>query len=248
MNHIRPALRRVFILTVAVVAIGSNPANGQTDASSSIPLIVIDSVPLTDAIRNLARQGRMNLILDPKLSGSFVGPDGKFVRQPEINARWENLTARQALERLLTEQKLVLIESPATTVVRITFADRGAKAVEASHVIGDTNKLVPLMILDDVPLGAALSQLARGAGLNVELDPTLSGAAMDSRGRMTPQPTVSLRWEQLSSAQALAAVLDAYDLQMVKDATGDKFRISPKAKTDIKPDSSEKAQKPAAEK
>jgi len=33
-----------------------------------IPLIVMDDVPLTDAIKNLARQAGLNYILDPKVA------------------------------------------------------------------------------------------------------------------------------------------------------------------------------------
>lgn len=207
----------------------------------------MEHVSLNMAIQNLARQEGMNLIFDPVLSGSSRGSDGEFYKQPYINARWENITPREAIGRLVKEHKLVLIDNPATTVARITFADRGAKPVDAAQVIGNTNKIVPVMILDYVPLGEALSQLAREAGLDVELNSVVSPAGMDPR-KQWPPLTVSFRWEQLSSAQALAAVLDAYDLQMVKDAAGEKFLVSPKAKTDIKPATPEKAQKSASEK
>ena len=44
-----------------------------------IPLIVMDDVPLTDAIKNLARQAGLNYMLDPKVNFGQVGPDGKVV-------------------------------------------------------------------------------------------------------------------------------------------------------------------------
>ena len=38
-----------------------------------IPLIVMDDVPLTDAIRNLARQAGLNYMLDPKIGYGQIG-------------------------------------------------------------------------------------------------------------------------------------------------------------------------------
>ena len=37
----------------------------------------MDDVPLTDAIRNLARQAGLNYMLDPKISFGQTGADGK---------------------------------------------------------------------------------------------------------------------------------------------------------------------------
>lgn len=59
----------------------------------NIPIIDIDQVPLTDAIRNVARLMHLNLILDPRVPGSEFGP-GRAVSQPRINVRWTNITAQ----------------------------------------------------------------------------------------------------------------------------------------------------------
>lgn len=215
-------------MLVAVTALVFPAANLPImGADQSIPVIVMDSVPLADAIRNLARQAQMNLVLDPVLSGASVGADGRRYQAPLVTKRMENVTAREALAQLLAEHKLVLIESPATRTCRITFADPGAKPVAASQVIGDTNKVTALIIMDDVPLSEAVSQLARSAGLSVTLDPKVSGAASVS----VLQPMVSFRWENVSAAQALAALLDAYNLEMTKAAGEEKYQISPKPKS-----------------
>src|SRR5450759_2561938 len=71
-----------------------------------IPLIVMDDVPLTDAIRNLARQSGLNYMLDPKIAFGQVGPDGKATPQPSVSIRWENITAEQALAALLNNYGL----------------------------------------------------------------------------------------------------------------------------------------------
>src|SRR5437016_104107 len=67
--------------------------NATAQAGGVIPLIVMDDVPLTDAIKNLARQAGLNYMLDPKVAFGQVGADGKPVPQPTVSIRWENVTA-----------------------------------------------------------------------------------------------------------------------------------------------------------
>jgi type II secretory pathway component GspD/PulD (secretin) len=90
-----------------------------------IPTIVMDEVPLTDAIKNLARQAGLNYILDPKVTFGPTTPDGK-VSVPNISIRWENVTAEQALNTLLTTYSLQLVEDPKTKIARITVRDPAA--------------------------------------------------------------------------------------------------------------------------
>jgi len=85
----------------------------------------MDEVPLTDAIKNLARQAGLNYILDPKVTFGPQGPDGKVV-VPNISIRWENVTAEQALNTLLTTYSLQLVEEPKTKIARITVRDPAA--------------------------------------------------------------------------------------------------------------------------
>jgi hypothetical protein len=70
-----------------------------------IPLIEMEKVPLTDAIRQFARQAHLNILLDPRLSAA---PFNSMT----ISIRWENVTAREALLALLDNYGLELVESP----------------------------------------------------------------------------------------------------------------------------------------
>jgi len=49
------------------------------------------------------------------------------------------------------------------------------------------------------------------------LDPHITYGTPDASGAVRPQPTVSLRWENLTADQALGAVLDSYGLVIVDD-------------------------------
>jgi type II secretory pathway component GspD/PulD (secretin) len=91
-----------------------------------IPLVVMDDVPLTDAIKNLARQANINYMLDPRISFGQPGPDGKPVPQPTVSIRWENITAEQALTALLGNYGLQLVDDPKTHISRVTIKDPAA--------------------------------------------------------------------------------------------------------------------------
>ena len=70
-----------------------------------IPLIEMDKVPLNDAIRQLARQAHLNILLDPRLSAP---PYDRMT----VSIRWQDVTAREALDALLDNYGLVLVGSP----------------------------------------------------------------------------------------------------------------------------------------
>jgi hypothetical protein len=78
-------------------------------AADEVPLIQMENVALTEAIRNLARQARLNVLLDPRLSQA---PYSTMT----VSIRWENVTPREALIALLDNYGLMLVESPRSRV------------------------------------------------------------------------------------------------------------------------------------
>jgi hypothetical protein len=74
-------------------------------ADEVIPLIEMDNVPLPEAIRQIARQAHLNVLLDPRLSAA---PHNGTL----ISFRWQNVTAKEALMALLENHGLVLVETP----------------------------------------------------------------------------------------------------------------------------------------
>jgi general secretion pathway protein D len=107
-------------------AAGMAQTNAPAQPGAVIPLIVMDDVPLTDAIKNLARQAGLNYILDPKVAFGQPGPDGRPIPQPSVSIRWENVTAVQALTALLGTYNLQLIEDPKSKIARVTVRDPAA--------------------------------------------------------------------------------------------------------------------------
>lgn len=111
--------------TESSLALPSETARPTEDAPI-IPLIVMDEVPLTDAIKNLARQASLNYMLDPKITFGQPGPDGNPAPQPTISIRWENITAEQALAAMLNNYNLQIVQDPKTHIARVTVKDPAA--------------------------------------------------------------------------------------------------------------------------
>jgi type II secretory pathway component GspD/PulD (secretin) len=78
----------------------------------------------------------------------------------------------------------------------------------------------------DVPITTAIENLARLADINYLLDPKIGYGQPDQNGQIRPEPTISVRWENVSARQALLAVLDNYNLELVEDAKTKIARIS----------------------
>jgi len=88
--------------------------------------------------------------------------------------------------------------------------------------------VIPLIQYVDVPLTTAIENLARQAGVNYILDYKVPYGQVGPDGKPQPQPTLSIRWENLTAEQALTAVLNNYDLQLVADPKTKIARITKK--------------------
>ena len=124
--------------------------------------------------------------------------------------------------------------SPATAVSNVTPASAGsnetadADAAVTSPAVDtnsapvastDTNVVVENTIrFQDIPITSVIENLARQAGINYLLDPKIGYGQVDpATGQTKAEPSLSLRWENITPEQALVAVLDNYGLQLVTD-------------------------------
>ena len=90
---------------------------------------------------------------------------------------------------------------------------------------------IPLIEFQDVPLTVAIENLARQAGINYLLDPKIGYGQPDQNGQVKQEPTLSIRWENVTAEQALLALLNNYDLQLTMDNRTKIARISMKDPT-----------------
>jgi len=85
---------------------------------------------------------------------------------------------------------------------------------------------IPLIQFQDVPLTTAIENLARQAGINYLLDPRIGFGQPDQNGQIKAEPTLSIRWENVTAEQALRALLDNYGLQLIEDKNTHIARIT----------------------
>ena len=86
--------------------------------------------------------------------------------------------------------------------------------------------IIPIILMDDVKITDAISSLSRNAGLNYMLDPKIGFGQVGPDGKPIPEPIVSIRWENVTAEQALYALLNNYDLQVVEDPKSHIARIT----------------------
>jgi hypothetical protein len=222
------ALPLAMLIAVALFLGAASAADGQS--AEIIPLMQFSNVPLPAVIQNLCRQARINYLIDPMLFGLPNDAHGNVVPAPTVTLIWTNLTAQDAVARLLKEHNLVMIQDQFTTVAFITSTNHAANVVDAS-LLDSTNLAVPMIFFEDVPLDQGLKQLVDQNHLNVVLDPKVSDY-VDSTDPMAVKfhspPTVSLRWENLTAKQAIVALCENYDLVIIKDPVTGAVRIKPK--------------------
>jgi type II secretory pathway component GspD/PulD (secretin) len=111
----------------------------------------------------------------------------------------------------VTNQPVMIVASNEPVAVVI------AEAPAPTNAILDAGS-IPLIQFQEVPLTTAIENLARQANINYLLDPKIAYGQPDQNGQVKPEPTLSIRWENITAEHALIALLDNYGLQMVPDA------------------------------
>jgi type II secretory pathway component GspD/PulD (secretin) len=90
---------------------------------------------------------------------------------------------------------------------------------------------IPLIQFQDVPITTAIENLARQAGINYLIDPKIGYGQPDQNGQIKAEPTLSIRWENVTAEQALVALLDNYNLQLISDRKTQIARVTTKDPT-----------------
>ncbi len=107
-----------------------------------------------------------------------------------------------------------------------TVADNVTNAPPEPVVVG-----IPQIKFSDVPITTAIENLARLANINYVLDPKIGYGQPDANGQLKAEPTLSIRWENITAESALLALLDNYGLQLVSDKRTGISRITAKDPT-----------------
>lgn len=101
-----------------------------------------------------------------------------------------------------------LVLSYTTPVLRVVSEHAGLQVIEPQP------EIIPLIVMDEVPFADAIKHLASRAGLKYSFAPKV---AEDYVPNGKAQPSVTIRWENVTARQALISLLGNYGLQMVEN-------------------------------
>ena len=231
-NHWRQTVSNATTMAIPPIPVS-------TSANSNIPLIQFTNVPLSDAIYTLAGQAGIQNIM----ASDFNFETNGVLCEPEISCRWQNITAMEALQRILDHYQLYLIEDTATSVWRLTrhpkpvdYGPARAFGLYPTRAPGSTNGVIPIIQLNDVSLNVTLTnlvwaanQLPSSTNPVVMLDPRLQATQTDNadQNEEEEQPRLTLCWRNLTAAQALVALCETYHLDAIKDRDTGIIHIKP---------------------
>ena len=121
-----------------------------------------------------------------------------------------------------------VVSAPAPESSSVTTTNEAASAAKPQPPEPPS---IPLIQFQDVPITTAIENLARQAGINYLIDPKIGYGQPDQNGQIKAEPTLSIRWENVTAGQALMALLDNYGLQLSEDRKTQIARITAKDPT-----------------
>jgi type II secretory pathway component GspD/PulD (secretin) len=92
-----------------------------------------------------------------------------------------------------------------------------------------------VIAVDGLPLPEAISFLARMANINFQFDPRVLQRVPGPDGTLPPYPIVTFKWDNITPLQALTAVLDNHDLQMIEDPRTRTARVTARDPNALEP-------------
>ena len=159
----------------------------------------------------------------PKMERWFTGRGGNDLTARIDLARSDFLdhSNREAAVTVTVVKRGEKIPEGTADIVLDYDADLGFFALPGEKTFGNApGEVIPLIVMDAVPLSDAIKALAQQAGVNYIPDPKVT--------RRKPEREVSVRWTNVTGKTALGVLLKTYDLQFLPDSQTGIGRIAPK--------------------
>ncbi|MEO6035835.1 MAG: secretin N-terminal domain-containing protein [Verrucomicrobiota bacterium] len=199
-------LLKFSIVLLALTLTGvTSPAASTAGASPAAPRATAPS-DNADSTNKVEMVFRKSVFQDDSKSGKDPFFPRSSRRGPHVVASTEVVAPANVI---VAPSSAPIIISPSTE--EVTAAHPALTAAEGSEDV------VPLIQIDEAPLPDAIRTLARQANLNFQFDPKILNLVPDATGKVPAHPTVSFRWENVTAMEALLALLENYNLQIVKD-------------------------------
>ena len=197
-----------------------------TIAPPGLPVIEMKGVPLSEAIENLARQAGLNYLIAPQLEQKW----SQFGEPPPVTFRLENAVPKDALVQMLSLRHLALIEDPVSNIAFIVPAGEVGNPLFEGLTVSSASlhtNVQPLIQFSDIPITAAIENLARQEDVNYILTPKVSRQwDGSSPAGSVPEPQLTMRFENVTCWSALNRILNIRGLVLVEEPVTGVARIA----------------------
>jgi hypothetical protein len=197
-------------LGVAVVAVICGGAELRANASEEadvLPYIQFVDVGLSTGVETLAKQASLNPMFDPHWLDGLRATNSNRSFEPILTFAWTNITAADALARLLKEHGLFAVLNPQTGVTRITSSNCPPREFDKDFIGTVTNGVLPQIRLMSMTVQDCVESLAKPSNLKVVIGSI----------RTPGDYGMYIRWEKLTARQAIAALCENNNLQITRE-------------------------------
>jgi len=225
---------KILIATLLGCLAWQQGALSQTDTIATNPAATDEVAPANQsAIATDTNQSIGTSTANPPTAPVISAPESPSTTTSSVTTSTvttTNATADTSAATPPTAPVISAPESPSTTTSTVTTSTVTTtnEAASAAKPQPPGPSSIPLIQFQDVPIITAIENLARQAGINYLIDPKIGYGQPDQNGQIKPEPTLSIRWENVTAAQALLALLDNYGLQLSEDRKSQIARITAK--------------------
>lgn len=100
-----------------------------------IPLVLLEDSDLPEAITFLAAQAGINFLFDPRVTEEQLSADGSPIPPRKVSIQFRDVTARAALDAVMANYGLEMIEDDKTGIARVTIKDPAAPPPLITEII-----------------------------------------------------------------------------------------------------------------
>jgi hypothetical protein len=214
-----------------MAAATSNPLGVDTNIISQVSLDA--EMPLGTVFQTLADSAKLKIRFAPELLVN--GRPGPILSAPVGNARFEQMTAFEALTRLVRKNDLVMgrYENSPDVIIG-TRESKLTPVAEATGEIGAEGDFESTLgATDEIPLQTAIIMLAKFAKMPIIIDPRLKvggerivGTNVVNLPAITNLTANLSTMGDLTASQRLRAILDNNELQMVQDPNTGIYKVT----------------------
>jgi len=203
--------------------------------AASVPGNNASSIAYSNLIQALATT---NEAMPQAASGEPSATEGTTSAAGATDEAAETTSTSETVANTTTNSTLTAettnMENNAGTKSEMTGTNSSATTASAEETETNAPAVavgIPQIKFSDVPITTAIENLARLANINYMLDPKIGYGQPDANGQIKVEPTLSIRWENITAENALLALLDNYGLQLIRDKKTKIDRITMKDPT-----------------